>query len=611
MNQSGISSDKQFDVEVFLKHLSRGSGVYRMLDNNDNVIYVGKAKNLKNRVSSYFQSSDVGPKQRSMVAQIASIEVSVTHTEGEALLLESQLIKKYKPRYNICLRDDKSFPYIYLSTQDDFPRLAFHRGAKNNGQYFGPYPSAGAVRQSLKLLQKIFPVRQCDDSFYSHRTRPCLQFQIKRCSAPCVGLVSKEAYAEDVESTTRFLEGNGKQLINQLISRMEKASGEQAYETAARYRDQISTLRNVLEQQYVNADQGDLDLVVCSTKLNVACVLVSFFRGGQQLGHRTFFPKLPESATSAQVLEAFLPQYYLNNTVPPRIIIGASIASINLIAEALSRAAKHKIQVSHFVRGERRRWLQMAQTNVEHALMLKLADRQGISDRLHNLKETLGCEQLERIECFDISHTMGSQTVASCVVFDAEGPVKSSYRRFNINGIEPGDDYAAMAQAISRRYKRVEAGEYKKPDVLLIDGGKGQLGVAREALEQLEIADILIVGVSKGPDRTPGMEKIHLLGDNGELELEPGAPAKLLIQQIRDEAHRFAITGHRQRRAKASKQSVLEQIEGIGPKRRQRLLKQFGGLKQITVAGIESLSQVEGINQELALRIYNVFHGND
>ncbi len=610
MTNAEDTTKNQFDLEVFLSNLSRSCGVYRMIDGADKVIYVGKAKNLKNRVSSYFQSGECTPKQRAMVAQIASIEVTVTHTEGEALLLESQLIKKFKPRYNICLRDDKSFPYIYLSTQHAFPRLAFHRGAKGKGEYFGPYPSAGAVRQSLKLLQKIFPVRQCDDSYYSHRSRPCLQHQIKRCSAPCVGLISQPDYAEDVVSTTRFLEGNGDKLINQLIARMELASDNQAYEAAARYRDQISTLRKVLEQQYVNAEQGDLDLIVCATRMNVACVLVSFFRAGQQLGHRTFFPKLPENLEPGQVLEAFIPQYYLNNTVPVRIIVGHQLTNNDLLVEALSRTAKKKIQVSHLVRGERRRWLQMAETNVQHALMLKLADRQGVSERLLSLKDALGCEQLQRIECFDISHTMGSQTVASCVVFDGEGPVKSSYRRFNITGIEPGDDYAAMAQAISRRYKRVQDGEFDKPDVLLIDGGKGQLGIARDALEQLEIDDILVVGVSKGPDRTAGMEKIHLLGDNGGLEMEPGAPAKLLIQQIRDEAHRFAITGHRQRRAKASKQSVLEQIEGVGPKRRQRLLKQFGGLKQITAAGVDSLCQVEGINRELAQRIYNVFHGN-
>ena len=602
-------TESGFDIATFLANLSRRCGVYRMLDSAGNVIYVGKAKNLKNRVSSYFQSGDSNPKQRAMVAQIASIEVSVTHTEGEALLLESQLIKQYKPRYNVCLRDDKSFPYIYLSTQDDFPRLAFHRGAKTKGTYYGPYPSAGAVRQSLKLLQKIFPVRQCDDSFYKHRSRPCLQHQIKRCSAPCVGLVSQQIYAEDVESTKRFLEGNGNQLINQLIQRMETASENQAYEAAARYRDQISTLRKVLEQQYVHAEHGDLDLLVCSVRLNVACVLVSFFRAGQQLGHRTFFPKLPEALTPQRVLESFIPQYYLSNSIPARIIVGQSLEDTDLIMDALSRTANRKIKVSSQVRGERRHWLQMAQTNADHALMLKLADRQGVSERLENLKEALGCECLQRIECFDISHTMGSQTVASCVVFDAEGPVKSSYRRFNITGIEPGDDYAAMAQAIKRRYKRVKDGEYAKPDVLLIDGGKGQLGVARDALEQLEIDDIMVVGVSKGPDRTAGMEKIYLSGDNVELEMEPGAPAKLLIQQVRDEAHRFAITGHRQRRAKASKQSVLEQIEGVGPKRRQSLLKQFGGLKQITQAGVDSLCQVEGINRELAQRIYNVFHG--
>ncbi len=582
-----------------------------MMDQDGKVIYVGKAKNLKNRVSSYFQTGETTPKQRAMVAQIASIDISVTHTEGEALLLESQLIKKFRPRYNICLRDDKSFPYIYISTQDDYPRIAFHRGARKTGTFFGPYPSAGAVRQSLKLLQKLFPVRQCDDSYYSHRSRPCLQHQIKRCSAPCVGLVSQQDYAEDVNHSIQFLEGKGKKLIDHLVHKMESASNNRAYENAARYRDQISTLRKVLEQQFVNSERGDLDIIACSSTLNVACVQVSFFRAGQQLGHRTFYPKLPDALTAQTVLEAFIPQYYLNNTIPPSVIIGQQLSNTALIADALSGIARRKVRIIDQTRGERRRWLQMAQTNVDHALQLKLADRQGISERIRNLQETLGCEQLQRIECFDISHTMGAETVASCVVFDVEGPVKSAYRRFNISGIEPGDDYQAMQQAISRRYRRVISGEYDKPDVLLIDGGKGQLGVAKEALEQLQIDDILVVGVSKGPDRTAGMEKIHMLGDNASLELEPGTPAKLLIQQIRDEAHRFAITGHRQRRAKASKRSVLEQIEGVGPKRRQQLLKQFGGLKQISSAGVDSLCQVDGINHELAQRIYNVFHGNE
>ncbi|MGJ0485930.1 MAG: excinuclease ABC subunit UvrC [Methylomicrobium sp.] len=602
-----------FDAKGFIKNLTTRPGVYQMLDNQGEIIYIGKAKNLKNRVSTYFNNKTASIKQHTMVAKVAAIEVTVTHTEGEALLLESQLIKRYKPRYNICLRDDKSYPYIYLSSEHAFPQITFHRGAKKRpGKYFGPYPSVGAVRESLKLLQKIFPIRQCEDSVFQNRTRPCLQYQIERCTAPCVGLIDKAGYTQDVESTILFLEGKGGLLIEQLIAKMEQASSALQFEQAAQYRDQIVKLRAILEKNFVHGERGDVDIIACATKANMACIQVFFIRSGQHLGNKQFFPKMSDEHDPAAILQAFIAQYYLERQPPHELIVSHALEESDLIAEVLANQAKHQVAISTNVRGERLKWLQMALENAETSLQNKLADKQGLYARFLSLQDELGlAETPKRLECFDISHHQGEQTVASCVVFDREGPVKSAYRRFNIEGITPGDDYAAIHQAVSRRFKRLKQGEHEAPDILFIDGGKGQVHEAQKALAELDINNVMIVGVSKGPDRKPGMEKLILVDQNQPLAVNLGAGGLLLIQHIRDEAHRFAITGHRQRLGKAKKSSVLESIEGLGPKRRQLLLKQFGGLQGVTQAGVDALSSIDGISRQLAQRIYDSFHQPD
>ncbi|WNB77596.1 excinuclease ABC subunit UvrC [Methylomonas koyamae] len=602
-----------FDAKAFIKTLTQRPGIYKMLDDKGEIIYIGKAKNLKNRVSSYFRSNAASPKQQAMVAKVAGIEVTVTHTEGEALLLESQQIKRHKPRYNISLRDDKSYPYVFISSFHDFPQLTFHRGAKKRrGRYFGPYPSASAVKETLKLLQKIFPVRQCEDSYYNARSRPCLQYQIERCTAPCVGLVARERYAADVDNTILFLEGKGGLLIDRLVGKMEAAAAALEFEQAAAYRDQIARLRAVLEKQCVEGERGDVDIVACAAKTGMACVQVFYIRNGQHLGNRQFFPKMLEENRPEEILQAFIAQYYLDKTVPHELIVSHALPESALVGEVLAEQAKHAVAISNNVRGERLKWLQMAVTNAENALAARLADKQGLFGRFASLQQELACDAIpERLECFDISHTQGEQTVASCVVFDREGPVKSDYRRFNIEGIRPGDDYAAIYQAVSRRFKRLKQGEHRAPDILFIDGGKGQVAEAEKALAELEINDVMIVGVAKGPDRKAGMEKIILVGNSQPLDVTPGASALLLIQQIRDEAHRFAITGHRQRRGKVNKQSVLEDIAGLGPKRRQVLLKQFGGLQGVSSAGVDALASIDGISRQLAQRIYDTFHHQD
>ena len=605
------SSD--FDIKDFLKNLTKRPGIYKMLNEKGEIIYIGKAKNLKNRVSSYFRTKTASPKQQAMVVKITAIEVTVTHTEGEALLLESQQIKRYKPRYNICLRDDKSYPYLFISSYHDYPQITFHRGAKKKrGKYFGPYPSAGAVKETLKLLQKVFPVRQCEDSYFNNRTRPCLQYQIERCTAPCVGLIDKQHYAEDLNNTVLFLEGKGNQLIDLLIAKMEAASNNLEFERAVIFRDQITRLRVVLEKHFVHGEKGDVDIIACASKAGTACVQVFFIRNGQNLGNKLFFPKITDDYSPASVLQAFIPQYYLERQAPYELIVSHVMEETALLSEVLAKQAKHGVSISETVRGERLKWLQMAQMNAENSLLSKLSDKQGVYARYLNLQEELGCTDLpKRLECFDISHTQGNQTVASCVVFDREGPVKSAYRRFNIEGITPGDDYAAMYQAVRRRFKRLKKGEHLAPDILFIDGGKGQVNEAQKALAELEVNNVMIVGVSKGPDRKAGMEKLILVGQEHPVDITPGASALLLIQHIRDEAHRFAITGHRQRRARAKKESVLESIAGLGPKRRQRLLKQFGGLQGVSGAGIDALSSIDGISKQLAQRIYDTFHHQD
>jgi len=606
-------TESEFDIKDFLKNLTKRPGIYKMLNDKGEIIYIGKAKNLKNRVSSYFRTKTASPKQQAMVVKINTIEVTVTHTEGEALLLESQQIKRYKPRYNICLRDDKSYPYIFISSYHDFPQITFHRGAKKKrGKYFGPYPSAGAVKETLKLLQKIFPVRQCDDSYYNNRTRPCLQYQIERCTAPCVNLIDKPDYAEDLDNTVLFLEGKGHLLIDQLIDKMENAANSLEFERAVVFRDQIARLRTVLEKHFVHGEKGDVDIIACASKAGVACVQVFFIRNGQNLGNKLFFPKVSAEDGAADILQAFIPQYYLDRQAPYELIISHVITEVDLLKQVLSKQAGHGVIISDKVRADRLKWLQMAEINAENSLLSKLADKQGLYARYVNLQEELGCSELpKRLECFDISHTQGDQTVASCVVFDREGPVKSAYRRFNIEGITPGDDYAAMYQAVSRRFKRLKKGEHQAPDILFIDGGKGQVNEVQKALAELQVNNVMIVGVSKGPDRKAGMEKLILVEQEQPIDITPGASALLLIQHIRDEAHRFAITGHRQRRAKAKRESVLESIAGLGPKRRQLLLKQFGGLQGVSSAGVDALAGIDGISKQLAQRIYDRFHHQD
>lgn len=608
-------TNNHFDSKAFLKTLTSRPGVYRMLDTEGTVIYVGKAKNLKRRVSSYFSRHDNSPKTRALVSQICNIEITITHTENEALLLENNLIKEHKPRYNILLRDDKSYPYIYLS-DDAFPRLGFHRGSRNSkGRYFGPYPSASSVRESLNLLQKLFPVRQCENSFFRNRSRPCLQYQIKRCSAPCVDYISDECYREDVRHAVMFLEGKNSDIIDELLQRMDQASRELEFEQAARYRDQIANLRRVQEKQYVMGESsGNLDVIAAVQQNGVGCVQVFFIRNGRNLGNKTYFPRHTAQAESTDILSAFLPQYYLAGarSIPAEILINEELEDQPLLEKVLGEQAGRKVAISSKLRGDRARWLQLATTNAEQALASHLANKQNIMARFEALQEALELDDMpQRIECFDISHTMGEATVASCVVFDTNGALKSDYRRFNIEGITPGDDYAAMQQALTRRFKRLKQGEGKFPDILLIDGGKGQLSQAEQVLEELQVIGVILIGVAKGPTRKPGLEQLILSGQDTPIILPADSPALHLIQQVRDEAHRFAITGHRQRRAKARRTSPLEGIAGLGPKRRQQLLRQFGGLQEVARAGVDDLAKVKGISRNLAQSIYDTLHADE
>ncbi|MEN8107688.1 MAG: excinuclease ABC subunit UvrC [Pseudomonadota bacterium] len=601
-----------FDAADFLNTLTSKPGVYRMLGMDDKILYVGKARNLKKRVSSYFRKTGLNAKTRALVGQIKHIEVTVTHTEGEALLLENNLIKQHRPRYNVLLRDDKSYPYIYLSSDQQFPRLSCYRGARRGkGRYFGPYPGAGAVRESLHLLQRLFRVRQCEDSFFRNRTRPCLQYQIKRCTAPCVGYISAADYAEDVNNTVMFLEGKSSAVIDGLVKKMEQASADLDYEQAAEFRNQIANLHRVQEKQYVSNERGDLDIVACASDKGNACIQVFFIRSGRNLGNAVFYPGNPSESRSEDVLSAFLPQYYLGKDIPAELLLSHKPDDIDLLQEVLSEQAAHKVKLSSSVRGDRARWLKLARNNAEQALASWLNTRKGYAGRLRELQAALKLTELpERMECFDISHTRGEATVASCVVFGMEGPLKSDYRRFNIENIQAGDDYAAMEQALTRRYTRLMKGEGKLPDLLFIDGGKGQISSAASVLEELQVTGVRIIGVAKGPDRKPGLETLYIAGDGQELHLSADAPALHLIQQIRDEAHRFAITGHRQRRAKTRRTSVLEGIPGVGPRRRQQLLKQFGGLQEVARAGIDDLVRVKGINRALAQQIYDALHND-
>ena len=604
------ASSQAFDGKAFVSTLTTSPGVYRYFDEGGELLYVGKASSLKKRVGSYFLKPRMEPRIAAMVSQIARCEITVTRTEAEALLLESQLIKALKPRYNILLRDDKSYPYIYLSGGEDYPRLAFHRGARNQpGRYFGPFPSAFAVRESLNLMQKLFKVRQCEDSYFRNRSRPCLQYQIGRCTGPCVGLISAEDYRNDVRHAEMFLEGRGSAVIDELVAAMEQASTALNFERAAALRDQIATLRKLHAQNHVQGATADMDVIACRIESGIACVSVLFFRNGISLGTRDFYPRLPLDAEPADVLAQFTAQYYLDRPVPREIILGEAIEDEQLLSDMLTQQCGHAVEIKTRVRGDRAQFLQMAERNAQASLTSRIASRQTLGTRFDDLQNVLGLDEPpKRIECFDISHTRGEATVASCVVFGPEGPEKSHYRRFNIAGITPGDDYAAMHQALTRRFRKVAEGEGVRPDVLLIDGGTGQVAQALDVLRELGITGIEVVGVAKGPGRRAGEETLVLAGSSREIHPGPTSPALHLVAAVRDEAHRFAISGHRKRREKARERSVLEDVQGVGARRRAALLKAFGGLAGVEAAGVEELMQVKGIDRSLAERIYDALH---
>jgi len=604
------ASSQAFDGKAFVSTLTTSPGVYRYFDEGGELLYVGKASSLKKRVGSYFLKPRMEPRIAAMVSQIARCEITVTRTEAEALLLESQLIKALKPRYNILLRDDKSYPYIYLSGGEDYPRLAFHRGARNQpGRYFGPFPSAFAVRESLNLMQKLFKVRQCEDSYFRNRSRPCLQYQIGRCTGPCVGLISAEDYRNDVRHAEMFLEGRGSAVIDELVAAMEQASTALNFERAAALRDQIATLRKLHAQNHVQGATADMDVIACRIESGIACVSVLFFRNGISLGTRDFYPRLPLDAEPADVLAQFTAQYYLDRPVPREIILGEAIEDEQLLSDMLTQQCGHAVEIKTRVRGDRAQFLQMAERNAQASLTSRIASRQTLGTRFDDLQNVLGLDEPpKRIECFDISHTRGEATVASCVVFGPEGAEKSHYRRFNIAGITPGDDYAAMHQALTRRFRKVAEGEGVRPDVLLIDGGTGQVAQALDVLRELGITGIEVVGVAKGPGRRAGEETLVLAGSSREIHPGPTSPALHLVAAVRDEAHRFAISGHRKRREKARERSVLEDVQGVGARRRAALLKAFGGLAGVEAAGVEELMQVKGIDRSLAERIYDALH---
>ncbi len=600
----------EFDAKSFLRELSQRPGVYRMLNRRGKIIYVGKAQNLKKRVSSYFQRAH-DAKTASMMTSVAAVEVTVTNTEAEALLLEYNLIKEHRPKFNVVLRDDKSYPYIYASTEHEFPRMRFHRGPrKGKGRYFGPYPSAGAVRKTLNELQKLFLIRQCNDTFFRNRTRPCLQYQIKRCTAPCVGYIDRESYGADIDAAILFLEGKNRSVIDSLVKRMESASSAQDYEQAARFRDQITRLNKVDAEQLVSGRTAkDLDVIAAASQGSVYCVTMIYVRGGKVLGSRNFFPKIGGGATPSQILSGFLPQYYLGKSAPREIVVDAEIEDREWLQQSFSERSGHKVAIRNRVRGDRLRWLELARTNADQGVKLHIASNATLRRQFASLADALQLESPpERLECFDVSHTGGEATVASCVVFNQAGPMKSDYRRFNLQPAASGDDYAAMREALRRRYARVKKGEVPVPDVLFVDGGKGQLAEAMTVLDELELDWLQVVAVAKGRSRKPGMEQLFLAGQTTPTILPPDSPALHLIQQIRDEAHRFAITGHRQRRSKARRTSRLEEIPGLGPKRRRELLKQFGGLQGVRGAGVDDLVKVRGISRRLAERIYSDLH---
>jgi excinuclease ABC subunit C len=607
--KSEQKSPPAFDARELIKSLPNRAGVYRMLDADGVTLYVGKARDLKKRVASYFQKTEHHPSTATMVAHVARVETTVTRSEGEALLLENNLIKAHQPRYNVLFRDDKSYPYICL-TGDPFPQLRFHRGRLDKpNRYFGPFPSAGAVREGMALLQKVFQLRTCENSVFANRSRPCMLYQIQRCTGPCVGLVSESDYQEDVRNATLFLQGKTNEVMETLQRQMEAAAAAFAFERAARIRDKITRLQQLQSRQFVeSATAGDLDVVAGVADQGLTAVNLVMIRGGRHVGDRTFFPQHAEGATLDEVVPAFLVQHYLDRPAPPTIITTDG-GEDPVLAEVLSEQSGHKVALIANPGGERRVWVAMAVQNAGLAIGQKLAQKATQDDRLTSLQETLGLpSSAQRIECFDVSHTMGEAAVASCVIFDRLAMQTSEYRRFNVKPEAAGDDYAALREALSRRAARIVAGEYPAPDLLIIDGGKGQVGIAAEVLAEQGLHSTKLIGIAKGPERKPGLEEIVFPDREAPLHLPADNPGLHLLQQIRDEAHRFAIQGHRARRGKARTTSSLQDIGGIGATRRRALLAHFGGLRGVQAASVDDLARVPGISRSLAERIFAELH---
>jgi excinuclease ABC subunit C len=599
-----------FDHKEYIASLPRRPGVYRMYGAEQELLYVGKARSLRDRVATYFAARNVDPKVQALVAQIDAIEVTVTNSETEALLLEYNLIKAHKPRFNIVLRDDKSFPYIHLYIEHEYPRLEFYRGSRAApGRYFGPFPNAGAVRDTLNQLQKLFHIRNCRDSFFANRSRPCLQHQIGRCSAPCVGLITREAYAEDIAAAVKVLEGRSDEVNAELQGRMEEAGVRLEFERAAEIRDQLAALKRIQAQQVVTAEGArDADVFAIVGDAGEYAVSVMLVRGGRNLGTNSYFPRAV-LAEPHEALTSFVMQYYANAEAPAEVLLGSHIEEAPALEAALRERLGHGIEVRCPARGIAARWVELTRENAAQALRMRFARRAGMDEMLADLARELDLpEPPQRLECFDISHTGGEGTVAACVVFGPEGALKKEYRRFNIRGVTPGDDYAALRQALERRYRHVRDGEVPAPDVLLIDGGLGQIREVHEVLEGLGFADLALVGVAKGPDRRPGQERLFVYGALSPVTPVAHGPASRLIQRIRDEAHRFAISGHRKKRARRYNESVLEVVPGLGPAKRRALLKHFGGLQGVLRAGIADLTQVSGIGAALARTLYDHLH---
>jgi excinuclease ABC subunit C len=604
---------RKFDAKEFVAALPRRPGVYRMIDAAGTPLYVGKAKSLKDRVATYFSPANVNPKVQALVHQIAEIEVTVTNSETEALLLEFNLIKAHKPRFNVVLRDDKSFPYIRLCLDHEFPRLSFYRGARNlPGRYFGPFPSAGAVKETLQQLQKLFRIRNCRDTFFANRSRPCLQHQIGRCSAPCVGLITREAYAQDIDAAEKVLDGRSDEVNSELQARMEASAEQLQFERAAVLRDQLAALKRIQAQQIVTADaERDVDVICIVGEPGEYAISVMLVRGGRNLGTTSYFPR-GALAEPDEALTSFIMQYYATQEPPSEVLVSEKLEDAQALSEVLVARASHAVNLRRPARGLGVRWLDLNIENATQALRMRLAQREGAEEMLSALAKELDLPELPaRIECFDISHTGGEGTVASCVVFGRDGPLKKEYRRFNIAGVTPGDDYAALRQALARRYTRIREGEFPAPDLLLIDGGLGQINEVHSVLAPLGFEDVTLIGVAKGAERRPGQERLFVFGSNVPLMLEPHSPASRLIQRIRDEAHRFAISGHRRRRARRYNESVLETVPGLGPAKRRALLRHFGGLQGILRAGSADFEEVAGIGAALARSLYDHLHPGD